>query len=266
MKKVLDYLKQLDLSDIEANLYLTLLKTGPISVRELAETIEIKRTTAYVYIDQLVERHLIMKLVKGSKKLVAANPPESLKPLVDKKAASAKIAQEQFPDIVQLLTTDIADDQEVDKAEIRYYKGQAGIMKIYEEALRSNELRLYVNLTELEKIMIPNSVGFSYSMFEDALKKDPGLNIYEIVADTPGTVEQYTLEDTAATRRYFFRFMPNHVGLTSPGILLYDNKVAIINVRKQLEMVVLYNTDYYMNSKRLFEFIWSVLPDPIKKL
>jgi hypothetical protein len=103
-------------------------------------------------------------------------------------------------------------------------------------------------------------------MFEDALKQNPDLKIYEIVADTPGTVEQYTLEETAETRRYFFRFIPNHVGLTSPGILLYDNKVAIINGRDKLEMVILYNIDYYMNSKRLFEFIWSVLPDPIKKL
>ena len=46
MEKIVDYLKQLDLSDVEAKLYLTLLQTGPSSVRDLAQTIDIKRTTA----------------------------------------------------------------------------------------------------------------------------------------------------------------------------------------------------------------------------
>src|SRR5580704_14634911 len=100
MDKIIDYLKQLDLSDVEAKLYLTLLQTGSASVRDLAATIDIKRTTAYFYIDQLVEKGLIMKLVRGSKKLVAANGPDNLKILVDAKLESAKAVQQNFPDIL----------------------------------------------------------------------------------------------------------------------------------------------------------------------
>src|ERR1700734_1251596 len=101
MDKIVDYLKQLDLSDVEAKLYLTLLQTGPASVRDLAQTIDIKRTTAYFYIDQLVEKGLIMKLVKGSKKLVAANEPENLKILVEDKLESAKNVQQNFSTILK---------------------------------------------------------------------------------------------------------------------------------------------------------------------
>src|ERR1700744_3984765 len=103
MDKIIDYLKQLDLSDVEAKLYLTLFQTGPASVRDLAATINIKRTTAYFYIDQLVEKGLIMKLVKGSKKLVAANDPENLKTLVEEKIKSANAVKEGFPEIIKIL-------------------------------------------------------------------------------------------------------------------------------------------------------------------
>src|SRR6185437_12048763 len=104
MDKIVDYLKQLDLSEAEAKLYLTLLQAGPTSVRDLAQTVAIKRTTAYFYIDQLVEKGLLMKLVRGSKKLVAANEPEALKTLVEEKLKKANEVQKGFPDILKTLS------------------------------------------------------------------------------------------------------------------------------------------------------------------
>src|SRR5258708_24050338 len=124
--QIIDYLKQLDLSDVEAKLYLMLLQTGPTSVRDLAQTIDIKRTTAYFYIDQLVEKGLIMKLVQGSKKLVAANEPESLMPLVEKKLAQAKTVKQDLPTILKTLANALPQDTDVGNAEVRYYKGANG--------------------------------------------------------------------------------------------------------------------------------------------
>src|SRR6185437_9522325 len=94
MNTIIDYLKQLDLSDAEAKLYLTLIQTGPNNVRDLAQTVNIKRTTAYFYIDQLIEKGLIMKIIRGSKKLISANDPENLHYLVEKKLDSARIVKQ----------------------------------------------------------------------------------------------------------------------------------------------------------------------------
>src|SRR6266404_6497769 len=148
MDKIVDYLKQLDLSDAEARLYLTLLKTGPTSIWDLAQTVDIKRTTAYFYIDQLVEKGLIMKIVKGSKKLVDANEPENLHYLVKQKLASAKAVQQNLSAILSDLKSTLPAQKELDTAEIKYYKGAQGIKKIYEEALKAKEVRSYVKLEE----------------------------------------------------------------------------------------------------------------------
>lgn len=257
MDDTIEYLKQLNLSEIEAKLYLTLLENGPTSVRELAQIIEIKRTTAYFYIDQLVEKELILKLVRGSKKLVAANDPENLQTLVEEKLKHAKSVQQSFPDILSSLKNSLPQGNNTGDAEILYLKGKGNIKKIYAEAFKSSELRLYANLAEIATVFENEIVPF-----KDALENNKNLKIFEIVADNPNSVKQFELEETDKSGRYKYKFMPLKVGLNAAFILLYDNNVAIINMKDVVSSIVLHNSDYYTNSKKLFDFIWSILPDP----
>lgn len=255
MDKIVDYLKQLDLSDVEAKLYLTLLQTGPTSVRDLAVTIEIKRTTAYFYLDQLVDKGLIMKLVKGSKKLVAANEPENLKTLVEAKLESANAVQQGFPDILKTLSTSLPKEGTYGDAEIKYYKGKTGVKKIYEEALKAKELRSYVNFEILRKALPENEV-----LFPEALKKNKFIKIYEFLEDSPTSrklLDEFHI-DNPDKERTFHKFLPKDVKLSSVDILIYEGKVAIINVQKEITGVVLQNMDYFKNSKELFDLMWKI--------
>jgi sugar-specific transcriptional regulator TrmB len=261
MEKIIEYLKQLELSELEAKLYLTLLQTGPVTVRELASNVDVKRTTAYLYIDQLVEKGLVVKIVKGAQKLIAANAAESLNILLDRKLAAAKAAESQFSEMVSQMKSNIANMKETEQAEIRFYKGKIGVKKMYEEALSGSEFRLYANINDLAELLIPNDLNLDFDLFTNALQKNQKLKIYEIIVDDPKKVESFKLSDTSATERYHFKFMPKHVGLTAPGILLYDNKVAIITAGEKLNSIVLHNAEYYENSVKLFDFIWGVLPD-----
>lgn len=256
MEKLIEYLKQLELSELEAKLYLTLLKSGPITVRDLAEKVDVKRTTTYLYIDQLVEKGLIVKLVKGSKKMIIANDPEdSLQALVRHKVESANSIQTNFPSLLKEISNVVPTDKDHSEIEMQYYKSKSGIKAIYKEALQADELRLYVNLSEIAKVL-PEDLN----LFEDALAKNPNLHIYEIFGDTPDSLKDFNL--STQTARYHYKFMPPHVQLSSADILIYDNKVAIINVKDKISGIVLYNADYFTNSKNLFDFIWTTLPEP----
>lgn len=260
MDKIVDYLKQLELSEVEAKLYLTLLQTGPASVRDLAQTIEIKRTTAYFYIDQLVDKGLIMKLVKGSKKLVAANEPENLQHLVEEKVANAKEVEKKFPEILKILATSLPQSADAGNAEVRYYKGVNGVKKIYEEALSSKELRSYVNLNDVESFFPENVFSF-----DKAFQKNKDIKIYEFVEDSPASRKQ--IEILSQNKRYNFKFLPKDIRINASDILLYDGKVAIINLRELTTGVVFHNNDYFNISQELFEHMWRTLPalDSIKK-
>lgn len=248
------FLEQLELSEIESTLYLQLLKTGAVSIRDLAAATGINRSTTYVYIKQLIDKELVIKIVKGSQTQIAAIQPKKMLPyLVDKKAATVKSLQEQLPAVLQTIDETLPKVEQGGEAEIKYYKSTLGVRKIYEEALKTKELRLYVTLSKLAHL-VPSD------LFETALQQNPELKIYEIYGDSPETIEKFSYR--ANSNRYFYKFMPPHVGLTSPGILLYDNKVAIINTDVKISCIVLYNSDYYQNSKKLFDFIWELLPQP----
>ncbi len=260
MKKIVAYLKNLHLSDAESRLYLTLLKTGPISVRDLAVTAEIKRTTAYIYIDQLIDKGLVIKIVRGSQKQVAANPPESLQPLVEQQVSSAKDTFSEFSHVMSLITSTMPEKNEGEDMEIKYIKGLAGIYTLYKEALAGTDFRLYANLVVLNKLFHPNNLGWGYDIFEKGIKSNKNLRIYEIISNAKEDTKDYTLEKTSKTGRYYYKYMPQKVALTSPGILLYDNKVVIINGANIPYAYVLHNKDYYENSVKLFDFIWDVLP------
>jgi len=254
MDKIVDYLKQLDLSDAEAKLYLTLLKTGPTSVRDLAATVDIKRTTAYFYIDQLVEKGLIMKLVHGSKKLVAANEPENLKILVEAKLKKADEVKKGFPDVLKLLTTSLPKENGSNDAEIKYYKGKNGVKKIYEDVLNANEIRSYVNIEEVIHVF-PENEG----LFEKAINNNKKMIMFEFIEDSK--LAREIIGPLEKGGRYQSKFLPKDTRIEATDIIIYDGKISFINLKDRMSGIILQNTELYNNLKVLYDLLWRLLPE-----
>jgi sugar-specific transcriptional regulator TrmB len=256
MDKILDYLKQLELSDEEASIYLTLLQTGPVSVKSLAEEVDIKRTTAYIYINTLINKGLIVKVVKGTQKMVAANDPkECLEDLVKRKIERAEEIKKGFPSILSSITTAMSPVNDISDADVRHYKGINGVMKIYEEALQSKELRSYVNLSEMAGLFPEN-----IDIFQKGFKKNQELQFFEIFEDSPQS--RKAIEFQSKNPRFFYKFHPQDMNFSAADTLIYDGKVAIINILNNgASGIILKNSDYYKNSKELFDFFWRMLPE-----
>jgi hypothetical protein len=195
-----------------------------------------------------------MKLVRGSKKLVAANEPENLQILVEEKLKQANEVQKGFPAILDALTTAIPQESTISAAEVRYYKGANGVNKIYEEALQTDTMFSYVNLADIKE-NFPNNTDF----FDRAFQKNKNLNIYEIVEDSPES--RNIVSRLSRHKQFNFKFLPNDVKISASDILIYSGKVAIINVRSGISGVVFNNLDYYNISKELFNFMWKMLPE-----
>jgi len=88
------------------------------------------------------------------------------------------------------------------------------------------------------------------------------IKMYEILEDSLASKEQAEFhKNNANHERYFYKFLPKKVTLSATDILIYDAKVAIINVRDLITGVVLQNKDYYNSSRELFNLLWNILPD-----
>jgi sugar-specific transcriptional regulator TrmB len=255
MKKIVTYLEQLGFSQLEAKIYLTLLESGPMTVKELADAVNINRTAAYSHIASLLENGVIISIMHGGRKQLVSIEPDRLRHLIDKKLDSVKSLQAQFPTFVASLETSMARNNTDIKVDVKYFNGLTGVRAIYDDMFTASELRVFCKLSEIAPLF-PNDPD----LYEKALKRNPSMKIFEIYGDPPNTIKKFSYK--ANSTRYFYKFMPSSVGLTSPGIVIYDNKVAIVNVGEKISGVILYNKDYYMNSKNLFDFIWQVLPAP----
>lgn len=250
MNNVITYLEKLGLSDLEAKLYITLLQTGPVTVRDLAKKADIGRTTSYPYIDLLLEKGLIMKIVKGVHTLVSAvSPEESLNQIVEEKTKTITEIKDEFPGIVNVLKGSIPANS-IDQSEIRYYKGELGIKKIYQEAMKTKKLRAYANF--INGITLPDVE----EMFFDAFEKNQDFTMYELLGDTIASRKQPMLHD----KRYFRKYIPSIVKLSTTDILMFDGKVCIINLDTVPSGTVLQNTDYYIHTTGMFDYFWDTIP------
>lgn len=76
-------LKNLDLSEKEAVVYLASLELGSSTIQEIAKKSQISRSTAYEVIESLIKKGLMSSLTKGKKKYFSAAAPETLTTLID---------------------------------------------------------------------------------------------------------------------------------------------------------------------------------------
>ena len=256
MRDYIDYLEQLDLSDMEAKLYLKLLETGPINATDLAKALGIIRPTIYAYLEPLFVKGLVAKIVSKGKKLLAAADPEYLEALIDQRLASTKQLKEQFPNVLQKLKEDFPGLKENINVEITSYKGIQHAQKIYLEALQSSELRSYIWIDKTTSLFPSNA-----NVFKKAFAENTKLKVWEIIHD-PDLSASPSKESRSQKGRYFYKYMPNGKKLSSEDILIYDGKVAVINFRGGKTSIVLQSPDLYNNFKEIFELLWSMLPEP----
>lgn len=254
MKKIIEYLEKLDFTKTEAKFYLCLLQKGAMTVSELAEKTNTNRTASYAHVKALLEKGVIYQATSTTNKFVA-NPPTHLHYLLDQKLSNIRQLEEQLNPLVSLLNTSFMRSQHLTDSEIRQYKGRTGIRAIYEDCLSASKIRSYFNPKEIFAYL-PENIG----IFDKALANNKKMEICEIVEDSP--LARKRASSLFHTSRHFWKYLPNGVKLTSNDILIYNNKVAIINLidEKNFAGFVLKNKDYYNNSVQLFDLLWKLLP------
>lgn len=258
MTPLIKYLEKLGLSEIEARLYLALLKQGPKKVKEAADLVGLKRTTAYFHIDSLISKGLVAEVIKGSSKMITATPADRIEYLVEKKLETAVSLKNTYPQILKNLNTIEAKYANTKEPEIKYLKGLANARAIYDEAFKGREIRSFVKLEEKSVLSADNP-----ELFKGALQKNKNLNIWEIVYESPFS-RRPSVNTLSQNRGYNYKFMPPDLkwSITSEDIVIFEGKVAIINYTGKVSIVVLQSPDFYNNFKEIFDFIWRIIPDP----
>lgn len=129
MEHLIEPLKNLGLTDKEARIYLALLQLGPATPYQIAKKAEIKRPTAYVIAEELVEKGLIVHVPGENPRRYIARTPDSFFEDAENKLSQAKSVLPELRSLQKGVE---------EKPSILYFEGVNGI----EQALmhRAKEL------------------------------------------------------------------------------------------------------------------------------
>ena len=255
MKKVTDYLQQLGLTEIEAKVYSGLIEKGPSSVKNLADHIGIKRITTHFNVQSLITKGLIVQTVHGSRRQIIAEPPERLQYLIEQKEKNVIQLKNEFSDFVKILKNDLSKPKiEEQKVEVKYYEGKNGVQLIYKEVLAANEVRSYVKFDAVSSIFPDN-----FDLFSKGMKDNPNLIIWEIVEKSK--ISKSLTYNFAKNSRYHYKIAHPTIKLSDSDVMLYDNKIAMVNLRQNVSGVIIVSKDFYEVTKEIFDFVWRMTPE-----
>lgn len=133
----------LDLDDLEAKVYLNLLRTGPITASALAKELDIDRARMYRTVDKLVSRNIISTTLSSPKLCIPADPHDALKIALGKKEDEVNKIKKSGEAIIDKINKEITTSQISTVPTFRVVQGRQNI---------------YADIAHL----IENSTGITY--------------------------------------------------------------------------------------------------------
>lgn len=198
---------ELSLSDKDAQVYISALKSGACSVNQLSGDTKIPRGTIYQRIEALKRIGLITETAEGKKRLFVAESPQNFQAIVDRKKDQLRAKQEKWNQIGEKFPNafdDLPQDQDaLQKPKVQYFNCIDGIIQSYYHILNhaGSELCAYFSVAETEQ---PNLHKFFIETFspERARRKIFSKNI------TPQTPDTLWYNDQSKDLLTEMRFVP----------------------------------------------------------
>ena len=125
--QLVETLKDLGLTENEAEIYFTTLSLGPSTIMKIARASEIKRTTIYSVIDSLKQKGLVNIQIEGFKKKFVAEDPRKLEEILETRRNRFRSLLPEFDALYNL---------KGGESFIKYYEGLPAIKGVYESLIR----------------------------------------------------------------------------------------------------------------------------------
>ena len=141
----------LDLDELEAKIYLSLLRTGPITASALAKDLDVDRARMYRTVDKLVSRNIVSTTLSSPKLCIAAEPEEALKIALRKKEDEVNKIKKSGEAIIEKINNEITTKQGTNIPTFRVVQGRTNIYADIAQMIENSSGIVYIS-TSLEDI------------------------------------------------------------------------------------------------------------------
>jgi len=137
----------LDLDDLEAKVYLNLLRTGPITASALAKELDIDRARMYRTVDKLVSRNIISTTLSSPKLCIATNPHDALKIALGKKEDEVNKIKKSGEAIMDKINNEITTNHINSVPTFRVVQGRQNIYTDIAQLIENTTDVIYIATT-----------------------------------------------------------------------------------------------------------------------
>lgn len=241
MKKDLqEALKSYGLTDKEITVYLTLLEVGSSPLQEIAQRVELPRTTTYNTLNYLIKRGLASFVTKKGARYYEAADPEKL-------LSSLKAKEELLESVLPELKSLQKVLKRPSSAEI--YMGTKGLFTILSDVFKDKELKYYFGSYTLSLDVLKHQPEHFRTLRMD--RKIPAKIIIEPYKEEIFSAPEYK----KITEMRFLDSMKDFPCM----IFIYDNvkKVALYTLKKDLVGIIISNEQVAQAMKMMFDILWK---------
>ena len=246
-EQLVEILKEIGLSENEAQVYLTSLSLGPTTILRIAKSSGIRRTTVYSVVETLKNKGLIHIKPQGLKQLYVAENPDKLDSIIENKKRSL---MKLLPEFTALY------DLKGGESTVKYYEGLNAVKNIYETILDpmkpSDD---YLVISDLEKFFVKTDQKYFEEFLEKRIKSRVKARLISTDSERARYMKQY-----ARNMNQEVRILPEGSKL-SVDTMIVPQKVTIFNLDEPISAVSLENNAMIQMHRELFEIIWRSLPE-----
>jgi HTH-type transcriptional regulator, sugar sensing transcriptional regulator len=237
------YLKDIGLSEKEAEVYLTLLQGDSFSILEIAKKTKINRTTIYPVIKSLSEKGLVSETTTNTKVNYQAESPDRLETFIERQKILLEENSKKMKDIIPQLKSTQREMGE--RPVVKYFEGKEGIMSAGKD--------LFSNPDSSEKMYMIYSKDLVDEIFKNetpALKKErisKNIKAKSIYTYTKGEIPSDETSDRLKIDGGKYPLMCD--------ISIYQDKVRISTLNKNLSGIFIKSQDLAETLKSLVKII-----------
>jgi sugar-specific transcriptional regulator TrmB len=233
-------LEQFGLDDKETKIYLALLGLGTASISDIAKKAGVKRPTTYLYIEDLLQKQLIYRTVKGKRTFYVAHDPQKIMYVLDEKRKNLEKILPELQSVHKLA---------FNQPKIRFYEGKEGLKNIYNEFFATS---------------FPVYGAFSADKFYEVFDEEFNAHIFDLMRENGGQIYDL-VEKTKFSESYIKKkqYKKDHKAKLLPDdfkmatdMLVAEDKVALISF-DNLSGVVIEDADIAETHRQFLKFMWK---------
>ncbi len=247
MDRLIEPFKNLGLSEKEARIYLALLQLGPSTPYQIAKKAEIKRPTAYVIAEELVEKGLIVHVPGEEKRRYIARTPDAF---IEEHETKLKEVRAILPELRSF------QKGTAEKPSIMYFEGVEGLHQAYQYKQKELHGKEITGFFASAEDASPEVMKVFLKWNEYRTKHGPKIRCLTVDKSSLDPFAEF-LDPTKGG--FAAKFMPPELYSAQVSIESCDNQFVRICLIKSAQALVIESPQFAKAIKETFELLWASL-------